>query len=283
MSSGLDILNSHLDTLNSFPKMDPIIQRSDGVFINLDEILTISSKDRDVINAMFYAKIKDLDRDKLNEFLHALISILLISVNSRKSADEIKMIRNSFLEEFPVMHSSLTIKEVYKMCYLGIRGTYNVYQMDSILTLANFSKWKARYIEDRNLTTGRLIPVINSIPLEQTVDFSKTEIQIEEIIKLKKIDEDRFKNECAKFSKVLPSFMYDLFVQQQKISKNEFEKHIEDAKRTFLHKLEKTKSENIIDLMEVLYGTDLNSYESKLLVKAKQLSIYNYLLSHEKN
>lgn len=264
--------------IQDFEKKQPIVQRADGLCVHLNEISDLSQSDKELISAMFYLKIKELTNDQLKIFFKDLISFTLKSTHSKKTAIEIAAIHEMFIQEFPVIHSNLTTQEIRLICFGGVRGRYNKESnLDSILTLPNFSKWKEIYLQNRNNSTLKLINTVNALPIEQAYDFTLTKNQIKAISELKKIDEKNHDIECIRFSKVIPSFMYDQLVKNKMISPLDFEKYLVEAKSLLIHKSEQNSNNPINNLIEVMYAGDLDSYESKIILKAKQLSIYNFI------
>jgi hypothetical protein len=260
----------------NFGEKPAIIKRSDGIDIDIDTVDKIKESDKLIIKSMFYTKIIELTKSEVSEFVKYLISNLLVSVNSKMQAEQIRVLAENFENDLIMFSQHLTVQEIKLICYNGIRGKYNEEPSDSNLAIHNFYKWKQKYLKHRDECTYRIINLVNSIPVEVAYDFEKTVQQIKQILEIKK-NKQQHDFLCLKFSSVVPSFLYDQLVKHNFLKELDFEKQLELAKTKFVHSSELSQSSQINDLLEVMYGVDISNYEQKIIQKAKQLAIYNFI------
>jgi hypothetical protein len=199
-----------------FGKVPALIRRSDGMTYDLHEI-QLEKSDKILINAMFYLKVCDLSNEQLFEFTKYVVSNLLISTNSRMTADKIVEFRQAFQDDLMISSRNISIQEVKLICYNGIRGAFLTESIDCNFTVANYHKWMQKYLEKRNVATLKLINAMNSLPGKTEFNFEKIKKSINTILSNKKNNKE-FKKQLVSFTSVLPEFIYDKLVENKYMS-----------------------------------------------------------------
>lgn len=266
-----------IEITKTYGKRDPIIQRSDGLFINIDTLVELDSIDKKVVESMFYPKISELTDQELAAYTDYLVLHLFISTNSKKSKEERSQFTAFFRNELLMYAPEMSIQEVKTICFHGITGKYSNDSIDSNLTVANFIKWKSKYLEFRNKSTLNVMNKINSISNLIDFDFSKIILKINELIDLRKTNLNQYEIEVLNFTRLIPEFIYSQLVENKFLKFDLFKKFKKESKQYLIHSSEKPNENNISRLVETIIGSDLKNFDSKVEKKAKQLCIINFI------
>lgn len=265
-----------------FGSRPAIIRRSDGLEVNISRINEIKPNDRNYIESMFYLTIKDLSAKDFEDFVEYLLAHLLVLKNSRINADGILILKIQFIEELKRSAPNLSVKEIKTICYNGVRGFYNQESSDSNLSVSNFHKWKTAFLVERDISVKRTMELVNALPVEVVYDFSDTINQINKITLIKK-DKEKHEELCFLFSQTLSSFIYSQLVKNELIRKDDYLNFIDESRSELKHKSENTSStKSFAEMLEVIYSNEFDDFDSKTNNKAKQLSVYKFMMSLKK-
>lgn len=258
-----------------------IITRSDGLLIDIMNVKGLTTSQTNVIRAMFYTKIKELTREELTAFVQYLLTHLLTSINSKMTSDRIVVLEHQFKNEFLISARELSVQEIKIICFNGVRGVYVTHDtFERNINVINFNIWKRVYLEERNIVTKEVIDKTNEVKVDVEFDFSLTKQQINEIFDFRK-DKEAHETMCLRYSKTLPSFIFDQLSTEKLIKEDSYIENIQEAKECLKHKSE-FEDNMINNLLETMYATDFDNIEGKINSKAKQLTVYKFIINLKK-